>query len=455
MKAHNVLMVLGGGLIGAAVVAAALVWGPSVLETRGGEVIGHAAAEHGGHDSLLPETTTLYTCGMHPQVLRHEPGQCPICSMELVPKRRDAVEALGLAADAPGVRVPRTFLQNFAVRTAVVERGPLPVSIRTVGALAHNEESLVSVNTKFGGWIEKAHVNNIGESVVEGDVLFDIYSPELVATQREYLAAGSYVARLVAGGADPDAIARAEALLEATRERLRNWDISDAEIARLEQAGTAPRTVRFFAPASGLVVAKSGDSLEGMRVDPGMTVLKIADHSTLLAEARFFEEDLRHVQEGSEAVIEADAFPGRRWNGTILFFRSAVDPDTRALTAFVQVDNADLALRPMMYVDVSVRAGGAADAILVPAESVLHSGERSVVIVAQRDGGFEPREVALGLAAAGKQEVVSGLSPGERVVTASQFLIDSESNLKAAMAQLLRGSEGGEDSAPTPHMHHH
>ena len=293
-------VVLGGGLLVAAG-ATVLFWGPwgrSVLE----------APSDVGAETLAD--ATVYACGMHPHVVRHEPGQCPICGMNLVPKRSvDAVEALGLT-EPTAVRVPSRFLQNFAVRTAVVERGALPVSIRTVGVLAHNEERLVSVNTKFGGWIERAHVNNVGETVAEGDVLFDIYSPQLVATQREYLAAHSYVARLVEGGADSDAVERAEALLEATRERLRNWDITEAQIAHLVSGGAAPRTVRFFAPASGLVVAKSGDSLEGMRVDPGMTVLKIADHSTLWAEVRFFEEHLRHVREGSEAVVEADAFPG-------------------------------------------------------------------------------------------------------------------------------------------------
>ncbi len=447
MKARSVLMLVGSVL--GAVLAVAVAWSPwgrAVLSGPSEVAEGEVRAAQ----------TQLYTCGMHPEVVRHEPGQCPICGMNLVPKGpRGAIEALGIAG-ATAVRVSPKFLQNFAVRTAVVERGPLPVSIRTVGVLAHNEEQLVAVSTKFGGWIEKAHVNNIGESVAKGDVLFDIYSPDVVATQREYLAGRDYVARLRAGNADSRAVERAEALLEATRERLRNWDITEAQIAVLRRAGSAPRAVRFFAPAAGLVVAKSGDSLEGMRVDPGMVVLKIADHSTLWAEARFFEEDLRHVQEGSEAVIEADAFPGRRWNGRILFFRSAVDANTRALTAFVQVDNADLTLRPMMYVEVSVRARGAADTILVPAQAVLHSGERSVVIVARNDGSFEPREVTLGLAADGRQEIASGLAAGERIVTASQFLIDSESNLKAAMNQLLRGdgSVGG-TPANASHAHHH
>ena len=194
-----------------------------------------------------------------------------------------------------------------------------------------------------------------------------------------------------------------------------------------------------------------------MKLNPGMTVLKIADHSTLWAQAEFYEEDLRHVREGSPATMQVDAFPGRRWDGRILFFRSAVNQTTRSLTAFIEVANPDLVLRPMMYVDVSVRTEGATDAVIVPAESVLHSGERSVVIVAAGDGVFQPREVELGLAAEGMQEVTHGLAPGEEIVVSSQFLIDSESNLKAAISQLLRGDER---EAPVPdeamqHHHHH
>ena len=336
-------------------------------------------------------------------------------------------------------------------------RGALPISIRTVGVLAHNEEKVVSVNTKFDGWIEKAQVNNVGESVEKGDALFDIYSPQLVTTQREYLAAIDYLARLEQSKAYAEAIDRARSLLDAARERLRYWDITETQIDDLEASGTATRTVRLFSPASGFVVDKMGDALEGMKLSPGMTVLKIADHSTLWAQAEFYEEDLRHVREGSRATIEVDAFPGRGWSGRILFFRSAVNQTTRSLTAFIEVANPDLVLRPMMYVDVSVSAEGATDAVIVPAEAVLHSGERAVVIVAEGGGLFQPREVKLGLAAEGMHEVTDGLAPGEQVVVSSQFLIDSESNLKAAISQLLRGGEhdGQETPAPDAAMKHH
>lgn len=479
LASARLFFLLAGVTLGVGVSGLAL-WNP-----LGWAWLPEAARE--SDEEVAQASETLYTCGMHPEVIRHAPGNCPICGMKLVRKETeqgaDSRRVLywrapmdpNYRSDKPGkspmgmdlvpvyedeagadggVRVSQSFLQNFAVRTTEVTRGTLPISIRTVGVLAHNEENVVSVNTKFDGWIEKAQVHNVGEMVEEGDPLFDIYSPQLVTTQREYLAAMDYLARLEQTGAYPEAIDRARSLLDAAGERLRYWDISETQIDDLETSGTATRTVRLFSPASGFVVDKMGDSLEGMKLSPGMTVLKIADHSTLWAQAEFYEEDLRHVHEGSRAMIEVDAFPGRRWDGRILFFRSAVNQTTRSLTAFIEVANPDLVLRPMMYVDVSVSAEGATDAVIVPAEAVLHSGERSVVVVASGGGVFQPREVKLGLAAEGMQEVTDGLAPGEEIVVSSQFLIDSESNLKAAISQLLRG-DGQEKPEPAESMQHH
>ena len=389
----------------------------------------------------------LYTCGMHPDVIRHEPGTCPICGMRLVRKTEPE-------ADTGGVRVSQQFLQNFAVRTAPVERRDLPISIRTVGELAHNEEKVFSVNTKFEGWIESAGVNNVGEFVTAGDPLFEIYSPQLVTTAREFLAAMDYVARLERDQAYPEAVQRAKSLLDAARERLAYWDMSAAQIDALAAAKSAPRTITFHSPASGVVVDKMGDSLDGMKLAPGMTVLKIADHTTLWAKADFYEEDLRHVHVGSSATITSAAFPERRWEGSILFFRSAVNAETRTLTAFIEVANDDLVLRPRMYVDVVLHVDDLPDVITIPAESVLHSGERTVAIVARADGAFEPREVELGIRSGELQQVYAGLAPGERVVVSSQFLIDSESNLRAAIGQLLRGDGEQAPDAAMPHHHH-
>ena len=442
MKLHR-LSYLSYLPLGAAIglAGAILIWNPMSWTWLGGaEPV--ALPDSGS----ARQSIALYTCGMHPEVIRHAPGTCPICGMKLVRKKDEDV-------DASDVQVSREFLQNFAVRTAVVERRVLPISIRTVGVLAHNEESISSVNTKFEGWIESARINNVGEFVAKGEPLFEIYSPQLITTMREYLAAVDYVARLARGDAYPEAVERAQSLLDSARERLRYWDISEAQIDALEAAATVSRTITFYSPASGLVVEKMGDSLEGMKLSPGMTVLKIADHTKLWAEADFYEEDLRHVRVGSLAVIEVAAFPERVWDGRILFFQSAVNAETRTLTAFVEVPNPDLLLRPGMYVDVALDVRNRSAAVATPAESVLHSGDRAVVIVAKTDGGFEPREVKLGLRSGEMHEVTAGLAAGERVVLSSQFLIDSESNLKAAIAQLLRGDAGQSSATPMPHNH--
>ena len=433
-----VLLLLAGATLGMATTAL-FGWSPF------GKAEDHDAAHHEAGASAA-RRILHWRAPMDPNYRSDRPGKSPM-GMDLIPVYDTA------DGDEGTVRVSKRFLQNFSVRTAEVERGDLPLSIRTVGILAHNDEKVVSVNTKFEGWIERAEVNNVGEFVERGEVLFEIYSPELFTTQQEYLAAIDYVRRLEQGGAYAEAVDRARSLLKAAGERLRHWDVNATQITALEAAGVAMRTMPVLAPASGFVVAKMGDSLEGMKLTPGMTVLKIADHSTLWAQAEFHETDLRHVHEGSPASITAQAFPERRWTGTIRFFRSALNPETRALTAFVELANPDLVLRPMMYVNVSIKAQGARDAVLAPAESVLRSGTRTVVIVDRGEGVFEPREVALGLTADGLQEITSGLAPGERVVISSQFLIDSESNLKAATSQMLRGSAGSIDAGASAGHH--
>ena len=432
----------GAGLLALGVVigagAAGLLLRDEAAEPTGSE------SETGGDRRIL-----YWRAPMDPTYTSDRPGKSPM-GMDLIPVYED--EAPTDEAGAQGsVRVSRSFLQNFAVRTAEVRRGALPVSIRTVGILAHNEERVVSVQTKYEGWIEGASVNNVGETVARGDVLFEIYSPQLVTTQREFLGAMDYVGRLRESGAYAEAVDRAQSLVEAARERLLFWDMTEAQIDELAASGTVARTVRVFSPATGFIVEKMGDSLEGMRLGPGMTILKIADHSTLWAETEFYEDDLRHVREGQAVTVEADAFPGREWSGRILFFRPAVNAQTRTLTAFVEVANPDLLLRPGMYVDVTARARGAADAVMVPAEAVLHSGTRTVAIVSRGDGVFEPREVVLGTESEGVHEVVAGLTAGESVVVSSQFLIDSDANLRAAISQLL--SAAPDTSAAMPHEH--
>ncbi|MBI1354662.1 MAG: efflux RND transporter periplasmic adaptor subunit [Acidobacteria bacterium] len=437
----------------------------------------------------------LYTCAMHPHIVRDHPGDCPVCGMRLTPvEHPDAAAQEEPAAgerkvlywrapmdpnyvsDKPGkspmgmdlvpvyedeaggaqganiVRVDPSFLQNFAVRTAVAERGSIPIEIRTVGVLAHDEESVHAVTTRYEGWIEQSYHNTIGEHIHEGTPLFEVYSPALLTTEQEFLAARDYVARLEKSGAYPEAVERAKSLFASAQERLHYWDLTEEQIEKIAREGAPERTVTIFAPASGHLMWKSAPALDGMRVTPGMTILTIANHTKLWTEVAVYERDMQYVRQGMPVQVSVEAFPGRTWRGRVNLFGPALDPKSRTLTAFVEIPNQDLKLRPGMYADVLLRPPAAGGAVKVPEEAVIHSGERSLVIVQAGRGAFEPREVEIGPSGGGFQEIRSGVEAGETVVTSSQFLIDSESNLKAAIRQLLGNRGAAEEPAPPEAM---
>ena len=379
---------------------------------------------------------------MDPNYISDKPGKSPM-GMDLVPVYEDE------QPQETGIRVDPNFLQNFAVRTVKAETGSIPVDIRTVGVLNYNEKNLSSINTKFDGWIEKAYVNYVGEPVRQGQVLFEIYSPQLVTTQQEYLSALEYVQKL-SGRAEPDAVARARSLLDATRERLRYWDISEAQIDELRRAGSITRTLKVVSPVSGVVVSKMSDSLEGVKVAAGMNVYKIADLSTIWAAVEVYEDQIRYMQPGRQTDITVDAFPNRHWSGKVIYLDPSVNQQSRTLNAFVQISNQDEKLRPQMYANVEVHVPVVSGAVKVPEEAVLHSGERSVVIVEKSKGLFEPRAVELGALGDGYREIRKGVRAGETVVTSSQFLIDSESNLKEAIQRMLSERAGAAGQKPMP-----
>jgi len=438
----------------------------------------------------------LWTCGMHPQVIKDKPGNCPICGMALMPVKETTSKTtatdsekkdrkikywrapmdpsyvsdkpgkspMGMdlvpvyedeAGSQSGIRVSSSFLQNFAVRTAVAEKGSIPVDIRTVGVLAYNEKNIVSVNTKFQGWIEKAKVNYVGETVRRGETLFEVYSPQLVTTQEEYLATLDYVKKL-SSGAYPGAAERAKSLLKASEDRLRYWDITEDQIEALRQSKRITRTLKVLSPVSGILTEKMTDSLEGMKIAPGMNIYKIADLSTVWVQVEVFEYQIRQLRLGQMARVTVDAFPGHLWTGRIAYIDPTVNSQTRTLKAYVEISNPRWKLRPQMYANVDIPVPAASGVVRVPDEAVLHSGTRNVVIVQKEKGLFEPREVQLGATGGGYQEVRSGLRAGEVVVTSSQFLIDSESNLKEAISQMLGSKEGEESQESTsPQTHQH
>jgi Cu(I)/Ag(I) efflux system membrane fusion protein len=475
-------------LVGAAL-PTVLIWNPGQWKWAEELTAGlqrHSAAENES------EETQLWTCGMHPQVIQNHPGACPICGMNLVPLKEEPVSTssekpkekkikywvapmdpnyisdkpgkspMGMdlvpvyeeeEPEATGIRVDPDFIQNFAVRTAPVEKGSIPILIRTVGTIDYNQKNIVSVNIKFAGWIEKANVNYIGEPVKRGDVLFEIYSPELVTTQQEYLAALDYAGKLNSKG-DEKAIALAQSLLKATRERLHYWDITDDQIEELKSRKTLMRTLKILSPVTGIVIEKMGDSLEGMKLTPGMNVFKIADLSNVWAEIEVFEYQIQYLKLGQKAGITLDAFPGKRWTGKIIYLNPTLNQKTRTLTAYVEIENPDRKLRPEMYANVEIRVSAVSGAVKVPSEAILHTGERNVVIVEKDKGFFEPREVTLGAEGEGYSQVTGGLHEGEKVVVSSQFLIDSESNLKEAISKMLAARKKESDNPPAPEQAH-
>ena len=382
----------------------------------------------------------VWTCPMHPEILSHEPGSCPICGMDLVAKE---VEAPGGAMGGEGtvVRIDPSVVQTMNVRTALVERRDLERPIRTVGYLEYDQERMVTVTTKYGGWVEAVHVNNVGESVRPRQPLFEIYAPDLVQTQHELLSAVAFAQRLADGDADVDALRRAEALVDAARTRLRYWDVSDEQIARLEASGEVFRTLTVKAPSGG-VVMKRMPGLEGMAAQPGMEAYHLADLSSLWLVVELFEDQIAWIREGTPAEVELAYFPGETFEGRVRYLEPELSERTRTLRVKIAMPNPEGRLRTGMYATVVFRPQAATAVLAVPSEAVLRTGERQVAVVDLGGGAFAPRQVTLGHEADGWVEVRSGLDVDERVVTSAQFLLDSEASVREAIAKMLdRGRE--------------
>ena len=352
--------------------------------------------------------------------------------MDYLPVYADEAErALGAGAT---VVIDPVVVQNMNVQTETATRRDLRHEIRTVGYLEYDQERMVTVTTKYDGWIEKVYVNYVGEPVTEGAGLFEVYSPELVQTEQELLSAIRYASRF-GDGAD-DARLRAEALVAAARARLAFWDISPDQIARLEETGEIFRTLTVTAPAGGLVMRRM-PGLEGMAVTPGMEAYHIADITSLWLSVEVFEDQVVWIRPGVEAEAAFTYFPGETIRGTVEFIEPEMSEQTRTLTVKIAVPNPEGRLRQGMFATVVFDPVLVRGALTVPTDSVLRTGRRNVVIVALGGGRFEPREVELGQLSEGLAEVRSGLAAGDEVVTSSQFLLDSESRLQAAVQKMI------------------
>ncbi|HEV2721165.1 MAG TPA: efflux RND transporter periplasmic adaptor subunit [Thermoanaerobaculia bacterium] len=360
-----------------------------------------------------PQKKPLYWVDpMHPQYKSDKPGKAPDCGMDLV-----------AVYEEPKFTPQRQ--QLIGVQTGVAEVRALGHSIRTVGRVAADETRLYKVTAKFDGYIETLYVNVTGQTIRKGQPLFSVYSPDLLASQQEYLLA------LRAAKQSPS-------LLEAARQRLLLWDITPAEIRELERSGSARKSLTIYAPASGVVMTKT--AVEGAKVTAGEPLFEIANLDRVWMQADVYESDLPFVRAGAPATATLSYIPGRTWSGRVTFIAPTVDPMTRTVKVRTELDNADGALKPDMFGDVVIEQP-ARQVIAVPHSAVLQTGTRALVYVAKADGTFEPRDVAVGTKSGDLREIREGLRAGERVVTEANFLVDSESRLRTNQKSEGRGQK--------------
>lgn len=423
----------------------------------------------------------LYTCGMHPEVILDKPGQCPKCGMNLVPLKKNNQPAAQVEKtkgerkilywqapmnpeeiyDKPGkskmgmdlipvydnqvssgsaIQIDPATVQNMGVRTVPVERTNFSRSLRTVGVITYNEEHIYVVSSKISGWIEQLAVNFTGQEVHKGQTLLQVYSPELVTTQQEYLLAIKN--KEIIGNSSYSGIREgAESLLNASRQRLAYWDIPESEIKKLESSGQVSKTLKLVSPANGVVIHKN--ALQGMHIKEGMDLYRIADLSTVWLEASIYDNEAPWIKEGQSAELELSYAPGKTIKGKISYLYPYLNEKTRTLKVRIEFPNPDLRLKPGMFGNVRIAAKTIKNALVVPSEAIIRSGQRNLVFLAKGKGRFEPREVRIAEESDnGKIRIISGLSGNEKVVISAQFMLDSESRLQEAIRKMLAEKSG-------------
>ncbi len=391
----------------------------------------------------------LWTCPMHPQIIRTEPGNCPICGMTLVPVAESAKEIAKDAAEESHkgieghgvVHIDPEHQQLIGVVTAKVERRVLNRVVRTVGRVTVDESRLSHVHTKVEGWVDELYASQTGKLVRKGQPLLTIYSPELVSTQEEYLVALRSRKRL-ADSPFQEVRKSGETLVAAARERLRLWDVTDEQIKRLERTGQVRKALTLYAPSTGYITEKT--VVAGMRVMPDMTLYSLADLSRVWVDATIYEFEAPLVAVGQRAELTMQSQPGAKLEGRVSYIYPTVEPMTRTLKARLEFANPGLLLKPDMYGNVDIMVP-TAEQLAIPEQAVVDTGTRKVVFVVVDERSFIPREVTLGPRAAGYYPVITGVEEGEKVVSSANFLIDSESRFQAAIEAMGKAPAGGSE----------
>jgi RND family efflux transporter MFP subunit len=407
---------------------------PIDKDSKGKEAVPAEGHSHGAAPATpaapaapAPAAATIWTCPMDPEVVSDKPGKCPKCGMDLEPK---AAPAEGGVSGLAPVDTTAEGRRLAGIQTVPARQERLATTIRTVGSVVVDETRVRHVHTKIAGWVDRLFIDFTGQAVKKGRPLLAIYSQELLASQEEYLRAREAAARF-AGSSLPEVRRGGEDLVTAARRRLELLDVPPGLLAAIERTGKPQRAVTLMAPSSGVVTAKQ--IFEGQQVEPGMELFTVTDLSHVWIEADVYENEAGRVRVGDSAALTLAYDPGRRRTGRVAFIAPTVSPETRTLKVRFEFDNADLALKPGMYANVELDLESA-DGVVVPDSAVMDTGARQVAFVEVDEGRFQPRRVRTGLRMDGRVQILEGLRAGERVAIRANFLLDSESRLRAALA---------------------
>jgi RND family efflux transporter MFP subunit len=404
------------------------------------------AEEGAAHEAEGPVKKTRYRSTMNPTEISDHPGKDSM-GMEMVPVEIEE-PAAGHGAGLPGrsvVKISAGKQQLIGVKTSLVKRQHLTRTIKTVGRVTFDETRLHHVHTKVSGWIERLYADTTGALVKKGQPLLTLYSPELVASQQEYILALRARGRMAPGSLDSARVG-GDDLVASARKRLQLFDLTEEQIAALETSGEAPRTTTLYAPMSGHVISKNVS--HGERIDSGTALLELADLSHVWVLADVYEYELPFVSQGQKASMTLSYLPGRNFDGEVTFIYPVLTEATRTVKVRLEFANPDLLLKPEMYAQVELFSD-LGEKLVAPDSAVISTGERDVAFVDRGDGYFEPRELRLGARLPDAVEVLEGLEEGERVLTSGNFFVDSESKMKAALSA---AGDGGPADLPA-HQH--